>query len=89
MRPLTIVALIFWSGVLSTAVCFALDKPLHQLLRRYWKTAFVLVLLTLLWRGASTGTRDPSDRAHCIAPTVCKGIRTDLYQFTLSILPQC
>src|ERR1039458_4175806 len=52
---LGVVAMLFWSSVISTIACFLTDSYLHSLLRIHWKPLAASVVLVLIWRIPTEG----------------------------------
>lgn len=50
MKPVSIVAVLFWGMVVASTISVARDLVLKRILARYWKRLLVFLILTILWR---------------------------------------
>lgn len=50
MKPISIVALLFWGLVFASTISIARDLVLKRILARHWKRLLVFLILTILWR---------------------------------------
>ena len=49
-QPLLAVRTLFWAGILTSAICFAMDPLLHAMLKVHWKLIVIFFVLVLCWR---------------------------------------
>jgi hypothetical protein len=50
MQPLATVGLLFLSALVASAICFAIDRQLHLMLKQHWKLILTALVMVFLWR---------------------------------------